>query len=142
MMKTATVYSAIVDVLIEQPKAWTVAQLHQELVYHVFGIEVSEQDVRRAVALLPTECITRKNRRLSIQARGFVRTLELVSVIERADEGLHIPLMLSERRRHELRHTLVLSNDWALHKSFEWARDGGALEYSSGYGSLFVRVRH
>ena len=140
MMKTATVYSAIVDVLIDQPKAWTVAQLHQELVYRVFGIEVSEQNVRRAVALLPADCIERRHRRLYIRARGFAATRELVALIVREERGLNIPLLLTDDRRRQMRRELVLENNCALHASLRWAADGRFIEYEAGYRDMMVRA--
>lgn len=141
-MKTADVYQAVVDTLISTTHTgeWTIAELLSELTFHVFGIDVSEQHVRRAVALLPAQCVERRNHRLFISARHFAPTEELIAAIRRADDGMNIPLMLNGTRRRELRRALVLANDWALHKSIEWARDGGAVEYGAGYGSLFVRA--
>lgn len=145
-MKTAEVYAAVVDLLIDRrddtyhAHEWTVAELFSELLHNVLGIEVSEQNVRRAIALLPATCIERRGRRLIISARSFAPTSELVATIRRADDGMHIPLMLNDDRRRQLRRELVLYSDLALHKSLEWARDGGAVEYESGYSSMFVRA--
>lgn len=141
-MKTADVYSAVVDLLIDgQRDEWTVADLFSELVCSVFGIEVSEQNVRRAVALLPAACIERRNHRLLVSPRFFVPTPELVAELRRADDGMNVPLLLNDERRTELRRALVLRNNWALHKSLEWAAAGGAVEYGAGYGSMFVRAK-
>jgi hypothetical protein len=140
MVKTAEVYGAIVDLLITDSHEWTVKALYEHLVIHTFGIDVAEYTVRRAVAMLPTACITRKGNRIVVEGRYFAPTAELVAVIKSLDDGMHIPLMLNDRRRIELRRSLVLTTDYALHKSLEWARDGGAVEYASGYGSLFVRA--
>lgn len=140
MLRTAEVYAAVVDLLIEDKRQWTVSTLTAELAWRTFGLDIGQYHVRRAVSLLPAQCIERRGRRLFISARFFAPTPELVATIRKADEGLHIPLMLNDERRRELRRTLVLQSDWALHKSIEWAANGGQVEYSAGYGSMFVRV--
>jgi hypothetical protein len=142
MVRTSEAYNAIVDVLISDTREWTIQALYEHLTRYTFGIDIAEYTVRRAVALLPQDCITRIGKRIIVKPRVFVRTPELVQYIEQADEGMHIPLLLNDRRRMELRRAFVLANDYALHCSIQWAADGGALEYTSGYGNLFVRAIH
>ena len=142
-MKTADVYSAVVDLLIDgQRDEWTVAELYRALTWHpAYDLNWGEYHVRRAIALLPAACVTRNGSRLFISPRSFVPTPELVAEVRRADDGMNVPLLLNDERRTELRRALVLRNNWALHKSLEWAAAGGAVEYGAGYGSMFVRAK-
>lgn len=141
-MKTADVYSAVVDLLIDgQRDEWTVAELYRALTWHpAYDLNWGEYHVRRAVALLPAACVTRKGNRLFISPRSFVPTPELVAEVRRADDGMHIPLLLTDERSTELRKALVLRDGLALHSSLEWARRAGAIEYSAGYYGMSVRA--
>lgn len=140
MVKTAAVYEAVLDVLISERRSWTIAELYRALTWHsAYDLNWGEYHVRRAVAMLPPECITRNGRRLAVAARTFAPADEVREFTARLGEGFKM-VLLNEDNRHAYRRALVLADSRALHDSILWAATGRGLEVEAGYYGDYLTV--
>lgn len=97
---------------------------------------VSLSTLRKAVALLPQECVKRDRKGFRFEARGGARATEVVEALRVLDlYDPDVPVLI-ERQRDALRRELVLCDGRALYHTLEWASTGNFEIDHTVYGTM------
>ena len=139
MTKIEIAHTRLLDILGGSRETWLLPALLREVNWTLdLDDMMSMATLRRAVALLPSECVVKSDGRITVQARQFAPRLEMIEALKGLPTWCDDLPVLINSHESTLRRVLVLADGMPLFNSLKWAQ-AGVYEISYGFHGTCVR---